>query len=213
MGNLFSAASLTNWPEIIFNVDCPRQKVFENVFEPEAIRDWLFDVHEIEAVKDGDVAPGLLFQTKPEQIQYIEWTDKRVDGEGVGTHINWNFYWVEHPFAHVHDPSDPSSMPLHEWVKANADLKYSCEFFLSDAPEGVIDVGHTKVVRKTTQYSSRGGMASYWSTIPYWSTHNVMIRPDHRLMKSAAEKKWKSAPLPSELAKRTGKQWPWHSLP
>ncbi|KAJ1624866.1 hypothetical protein T492DRAFT_881150 [Pavlovales sp. CCMP2436] len=230
MGN---ASSMTNWPEIIFMTDCPRQKVFEQVFSPDdALRDWLHDeVHEIEVVRDGEVAPGLLFKTTTEEATcFIEWTGMVVDGESVGTHISWNFYrkvgvtplpapdatitaprtpapatiaaprapsssLMRHsllsararPTARcqsgqkVHDPSDPK--PLHSWVKENADLTYSSEFSLSDGRRRV-DVGHTKVVRKTTQYSNKGA-----SWFPYWSTH--------------------------KLAKRQhpGKQWPWHTLP
>jgi hypothetical protein len=34
------------------------------------------------------------------------------------------------------------------------------------------------------------------------------MTPDQKLMKEAAERKWKDQPLPSEQARKAGKTWP-----
>lgn len=112
---------------------CPQ--VFENVFSPESITDWLYEeLEDVEAVRDGEIAPGLLFKLKTENATaYIEFLRKELDDNGIGEKIRWRFYWVGQG-PPLHDVTSPASKPAHQWVKENASMSYTAQFHLSDAP-------------------------------------------------------------------------------
>jgi len=133
MGQRWSTPS---WPDEIFVVDCPRQKLFENIFMPSSVNDWLDtgELQAVEAVRDNDVAPGLLLKLKTEDATaYIEWTRREYDVGGIGEKIRWNFYWIGRP-PPPEDVSVPSSKNTHTWVKKEATVKYTAQFTLSDPP-------------------------------------------------------------------------------
>ncbi|KAG8466301.1 hypothetical protein KFE25_002057 [Diacronema lutheri] len=199
MGQRWSTPS---WPDEIFVVDCPRQKLFENIFMPSSVNDWLDtgELQAVEAVRDNDVAPGLLLKLKTEDATaYIEWTRREYDVGGIGEKIRWNFYWIGRP-PPPEDVSVPSSKNTHTWVKKEATVKYTAQFTLSDPPNAP---GRTKVLRETFDYTHSATLR-----FPFWATHRYLIKPDHSRLKAAAETMWKDGPTPSQVAMST--PWPWN---
>lgn len=146
MGNALSPKPV--WPDEIFVVDCPRETLFERLVSPDSVADWLGEELEyIEAVRDGDVAPGLLFKVKTEDaIAHIEVLRLVFDDGGIGEKLRWKFSWISHgPPLHsgvappTYEPpsllqASPALKPAHVWLKENATMSYTTQWTLSDAP-------------------------------------------------------------------------------
>jgi hypothetical protein len=90
-------------------------------------------------------------------------------------------------------------------MKANYDFKFKNHFTLEDV-EGC--PGYTRLIRKTSGLDQRGKL---W--YPYFLMHiPVLIMGEVGRMKLAAPTAWKDRELPSVVAAREGKHWPFHTL-
>jgi hypothetical protein len=127
MGALWSRQE--DWPDEIFVVDCPRAKFYEALFSPDAVLDWESDCTDIVTVRDGDVAPGLLFKTGyAKATVYVQFLAKEPNAR-----VQYMLYWLANgPPIRQALTTDAEAKPPHEVVKQAPDFSYNVEFLLSD---------------------------------------------------------------------------------